>query len=292
MQRSATRQIDGDKQVGHTKHTSYSPAPRIARPARFLERFWRDLISSAPAASRLFLADLKTKHRRAILGYIWLVLPGLAMAIGFAWLRRSELFMVRDTAIAYPLFVLSGLFLWQTFIDGLSLPLRQVEQYRHILGSVRVPHEPLLLASLLKGALNALIRLSMVAIVAWFFGAGIGAISGAAAAFAVILFLGWGMGLCMVPIGLLYDDIGRAITIGSLLGIFVCPIAFVIPGDSILSYNPLIPLFDTARASLNASFDLGNLIALLIGLAIALIFFFVGGALYRLAQPHLIAAFR
>ena len=132
----------------------------------------------------------------------------------------------------------------------------------------------------------------MVAIVAWFFGAGIGAISGAAAAFAVILFLGWGMGLCMVPIGLLYDDIGRAITIGSLLGIFVCPIAFVIPGDSILSYNPLIPLFDTARASLNASFDLGNLIALLIGLAIALIFFFVGGALYRLAQPHLIAAFR
>lgn len=254
--------------------------------------FWADMQATLTAALQLFRTELRSKHRRAVLGYIWLVLPGIAVTFAFSWLRQSELFVVRDTAIPYPLFVLSGLFMWQTFIDGLSLPMRHTQQYWRILSCVQVPHAPVLAASLLRGVLDFVIRMTLVGVLAIYFGTEIATFTGTLAAFVVIFALGWGIGLCILPFSLLYDDIGRLITLGSLFGIFVCPIAFQIPSDSPLAYNPLIPLFNAARSSLNASMESGDLLSLFIGFGIAWLLSFVGAIAYRRSQPHLTAAIR
>jgi lipopolysaccharide transport system permease protein len=264
----------------------YTGQPELAHPARFLRTALRDLARSPRIATRLFAAALLGRRRRTILGYAWIVLPSAATALVCVYLKSRGIFTVPPTALPYPVHVLAGMILWQTFLDSLHSPLQQLSASRHLITRSRIPHEAIILSGALEVGLNAIVRLAGLAVVL----AGFGLVPGPGALFfpfgmAALACLGLSLGLLAAPWGLLYDDVRQGLVLMSTFWFFLTPIVYPEVTGSLLSLNPVTPLLSWARSSLLSSNVDGS--ALLV-LAISLLLLVAGWLLYRLAQPHVV----
>lgn len=113
-------------------------------------------------AMLLFRGNMRVRQRRAWAGYLWLVLPGIAITIAFSLLRHGSLFVVGPIALPYPTFALSGVFLWQCFTDGLTGPLQVLNRERYFLSVNAAPHGAILLAGVLENLLALGVRMALL----------------------------------------------------------------------------------------------------------------------------------
>jgi len=95
----------------------------------------------------------------------------------------------------------------------------------------------------------------------------------------------------MTPIGLLYNDIGKFISMGLSFVMYLTPVVYVIPKEGffkiVMEINPLTPLLLTARDLVignNPDF-LGYFIILIL---ITIPVFFIALVFYRISIPILI----
>ncbi len=260
---------------------------QLRQPRAFLSAAMTDVRQAPAVGSVLFRASLRARHRRLWLGYAWLVLPGILFALIFTLIRANRLIIMPETLLPYPVFVLAGIYLWQSFIDALNMPLQQFTAHRHFLANNAVAHEAVLFAGLLDQLLNMAIRLGLLFVVA--------AIAGLTpmvswlllplGAVLLVLF-GFGLGLLVTPLGLLYDDVGRAIGLIAGFAIFLTPVFYAVPPYSLFWLNPVTPLLDGTRGWL-AGVAIGWPFYL-VGIIAAAIALLAWGQ-YRLARPHLLA---
>jgi len=265
----------------------YDARSELADPRRFVERSLGDLRRSVPISWRFFLASLRGRHRRSLFGYVWLLAPAAAATSICVYLQSRGIFRVGDTQLPYAVHVLSGLVLWQTFVDALNSPLQQLWASRAMITRSRVPHEAILLSGLYDVALNCLVRLAALAAVL--------AVFRVAPAASVLLFplgmlvlalLGFAFGLAATPFGLLYDDVRHGILLLAGFWFFLTPVLYPAPAAGPLRFNPVTPLLDTSRSWI-LSHETGPGFFLVAGAAaVLLVGAWVG---YRIARPHLIA---
>jgi lipopolysaccharide transport system permease protein len=265
----------------------YSAAPELRRPAAFLAAAASDLRAAFPIGWRLFRSNLRVNYRRSWLGYLWLLLPALGTAALAAFIQARRIVSVGGTELPYPLFVLCGIVLWQLFAEALNAPLQQLRAGRQLITRSRVPHEALVLAGLWEVLLNALIRLLLLGGALAYFGmpptptmllipAGV----------AVLALLGLASGLLIAPVGLLYDDVGRSLTLLLGFGLFLTPVIYPIPAGSPLRFNPVAPAIDTARHWITGGSAAPGFWAVGAGAAVLLV---TAWLFYRLARPHFVA---
>lgn len=238
-------------------------------------------------ARLLFRANLRSRNRRTLLGYLWLAIPGLVMAITFTFLRKSALVVTGDVALPYPLFVLSGMFLWQSFGDAINLPIQQLNQQRRFLSLVPAPFEAVLIAALGEVLLNLAIRLAILAMTMIAFGlppafgwflvpfAGIGMVA-----------VGFAVGLIIAPFAQLFDDIAPLASMAVTFGMLLSPVLYPIAPGSILALNPLAgPLMNVREwmAGLPATASVWP------GLVVTIVLLVPGWVLNRISRPHIAA---
>jgi lipopolysaccharide transport system permease protein len=267
--------------------TFYSAAPELRRPARFLAAAVSDLRASLPIGWRLFRSNLRVRFRRSWFGYVWLLVPALGIAALSAFIQARRIVSFAPTDLPYPLFVLSGIILWQLFGEALNAPMQQLQAGRQLITRSRVPHEALVLAGLFELLLNAAIRLAVLvaALVAF-------ALPFAPSmllvplGFVTLAVLGLSIGLLLAPIGSLYDDIGRGITMLLSFGFFLTPIVYPIPADSPLRFNPVSPILGTVRNWMDGAGPAPGFYAVPAGGAALLVFAWL---FYRLARPHFVS---
>lgn len=267
--------------------TVFSAAPELRRPRRFLRRAFADLARSRAAAGALFVANLRAQHRRAWLGYLWLLIPALATAGLCALMQSRRIVAVGATELPYPLFVLSGMVLWQAFLDGLNAPLDQLGRARQMITRSAAPHEAIIGAGILQALLGAGIRLAVLAAALALFRA---PLAPTALLFPLgllaLLVLGAAAGLLAAPLGLLYDDVSRALFLGAALLFFLTPVAYPLPADGLFRLNPVGILLGQARHWLTG----GGLDPLFVAVtAAAFAALVIAWLFYRLARPHVIA---
>lgn len=267
--------------------TTNAAAPQLRQPGTFVSAAIADLRHAPAVGSVLFRASLRARHRRLWLGYAWLILPGMMFALIFTLIRANGLVTMPETLLPYPIFVLAGIYLWQSFIDALNMPLQQFAAHRHFLANNPVAHEAVLFAGLLDQSLSMAIRLGLLFVAAGIAGLApmlswlllpLGAI--------LLILLGSGVGLLITPLGLLYDDVGRAIGLIAGFAIFLTPVFYAVPQGSLFWLNPVTPLVDGTRGWL-AGAAIGWPFLLVASLAIAACLLAWGQ--YRLARPHLLA---
>jgi lipopolysaccharide transport system permease protein len=267
--------------------TVYTSHPELRAPGRFLSGAVRDLRSSCPIAWRLFRSNLRIRYRRAWLGYLWLVVPALGTAAICAFIQARRIVAVAPTDLPYPLFVLAGMVLWQTFVDALNAPLQQLSAGRQMITRSRVPHEALILAGVLEAVLGFAVRLAVLAaMLAWF-----RVVPGASFMLfplgaAALILLGLAIGLLIAPVGMLYDDVGHGLALALSFWLFLTPVLYPLPDRGVLRLNPVTPLLDTTRSWLLAPGASG---AFFLVAALALVGLLSAWSLYRLARPHLVA---
>lgn len=273
-------------------YTSYS---QLGSPRIFLHELKEDLRATKELGWRLFVTNLRSQYRQSWLGYIWLIVPSLLTGIVWIFLGRSQIIVTNTSPENYPVFVISGIFIWQTLVESLNMPIEQLSNQKHILSKVKVPHEAFIIAGMGNILFNLLVRVLILMILLGVFKVSItpvillfplGMIS-------VILF-GFSIGLFFTPIGLLYADIKNGITAVVSLLFFVTPIIYQIPTHSgiwrVLRFNPVTPLLNSTRSWLVSGEIIPENGFLLV--LISSSFLLMGSWLfYRLAKPHLIERF-
>lgn len=80
---------------------------------------WRELIHYKELFYFFTWRDIKIKYKQTVLGFLWAVLQPLLMMLIFTFFFGRVL-NVPSQNLPYPVFVFSGLLLWNTFSSGLS----------------------------------------------------------------------------------------------------------------------------------------------------------------------------
>lgn len=265
--------------------TVYRADSALQHPLRFAGEALDELRHSTRAAWQLFRRDLHARHRRTWLGYAWLLLPSIATTLLWVYVQSRRIVSIAPTAIPYPVYVLTGTVLWQVFVDALNAPLQQLRAGQQLITRSRVPHEALILSGLLDVLFNAAVRLSVVAVVLIVWRTPVDAslllVPFGLAALAVA---GLTLGTFVAPLGMLYDDVGRAMQLITTFWFFLTPVIY--PPAAAPRFNPVTPLLDSTRNWLTAGHASPGL-ALVAGATLPLLL--LAWSFNRLARPHLIA---
>jgi lipopolysaccharide transport system permease protein len=272
---------------------SYSAAPQLLAPGAFLAASWRDLRVAPAVAWLLFVRQMQAGYRRHLLGYLWVAIPPIATALVWVALHRARVLQVGRTDLPYPLFVLTGITLWQLFLDALNAPLQRLSSSRPILTRSRIPHEAFLLAGGLDVMFSFAVRtLILVPVFAWFSVPPTRALLLAPMGVAALLALGFGIGLSLAPLGLLYPDVARGITVASGMLFFLTPVLYPLPtagpASALGLLNPVAPLLTTTRQWLTGGSPHPAQGAALVAAA-AVVLLAAAWLSYRLASAHLVA---
>lgn len=273
--------------------TVYSSASALRKPGQFVRSAISDLRSAVEPGRHLFLKNLRGRHRQSFLGYAWLLLPPLAVALVWTGLNRSGIITVSETKVPYPLYVLIGMMFWSAFVEALKCPLTDLKNARDLFGKVRMPHEAVLLAGLGTVFFNFMVRASLVAVAFLFYARMPGwTVFLTPLALLSVVCLGLAIGLWLAPVGLLYDDVSRAVDIFLGFGFLITPIVYPVPKTwpvSLISeLNPLVPLLLTGRRWLQGV-DLPPAPGFFAVSIVSLLALLVGWFFYRLAKPHLVS---
>jgi lipopolysaccharide transport system permease protein len=276
-----------------TEETVYSSAPALATPRRFVRDAASDLGAVPSNAWRLFKRSMQARHRRSRLGYVWLFIPIAATSLVWLYISHVRLLRFPEPEVSQLAYVVSGVLLWQLFLEALQAPITQLTASRAVLTKSRLPHETWLAASCLEVLLSFALRLIVVLVVVIAATGGlrwsmllvpVGALS--------LLLLGFALGLALAPVGLLYDDVGQGLLVVAGFWFLLTPVVYAPPtggsAATLVDANPVTPLLVTTRAWLTggSADSAAAFLAVVAGASLVLI---VSLGVYRLARPHVVA---
>lgn len=263
-------------------------------PGRFLAEFVRDLGSCRELAWQLFLRNLKSRYRQSITGYIWAFIPPLAWTGLFAILRLQDSSR-SDGQTGYVAHVMVGLVFWQVFIEAVQTPMRTFSEARSMLGKLKFPRESLVAAGLLDVGLQFLIRLPLL-VAGWLLYPGASAHNWWLLPGLLVGILGVGtcIGIVLLPLSLLYQDVAPAAALAGGFWLLLTPVAHGPTSSGLMSainqWNPAAILIETARAGWIGTPVLhgGGFVAISLGgITVGILAWLAA----RIAFPHLIARF-
>lgn len=270
----------------------YRPGSELRAPAAFLKRIARDVWGSRELTRSLLVRNIKGQYRQTALGYLWAFIPPVATTLTFVFLHSQRILASGDIQIPYPVYVFVGTLLWQVFVDAMNNPLRLVQASTSMMASVNFPREAILFAGL--GEVLFYFGIRMMLVVPVF------ALWGVTPAWSILLFpmgvlaimaLGWGIGLLLVPAGILYKDVEMGLGILATLWFFATPVVYTPPASGPLSvlvrFNPVGALLNGTRELLTGGqlTSPGELVCLSL---LSVGFLLAGWIVFRLAIPYLV----
>jgi lipopolysaccharide transport system permease protein len=219
-----------------------------------------------------------------------MLLPPLVTGLVWIYLGNLKVLNLENLPVPYPVYVLTGLFFWQSFVEALNCPLQQLQGARGTLSKVRIPHEAFIIAGFASVILNLIIRLAILVIVLIFFKVPFhNTMLLVPFSLGALLLFGIAFGWLIAPLGMLYADVNNALQV--LIGIWflITPVVYTPPASvaGIIALNPVTPLLTTTRNWL-----LTGQLTPAPGFALVIVVtgsVLAGGWLiYRLARPHLV----
>jgi lipopolysaccharide transport system permease protein len=274
------------------KITVYTPDSSLASPFKMMREMFADLGACRELAWRLAVRDISAQHRQAFLGILWAFILPLANTFAWIFLSATGIVAVADTTLPYPVYVFTGTMLWAIFMDALNAPLHQVTAAKGMLAKLNFPREALIVSGIYQTLFNAGIKIILL----------LGAllVLGIRPGWTLIFFpfgiismvlVGTALGLLITPVGILYNDVGRALSLLLQFLMYVTPVVFPMPkagwASTLFAINPLTPIILTCRNWLtgySAEYVGYFLLVNVVTVALLLVVWMV----YRLAMPILI----
>jgi lipopolysaccharide transport system permease protein len=270
----------------------YTPESALRTPGRLFRSMQDDLFSSKELAWRLLIRNLKAEYRQSVLGYVWAILPPLVNALLWVYLQRRGVVSFQAGASgpeSYALYVLTGMLLWQIFVDALSAPVRAVSTSQGMLAKIDFPREALVLAGIGELLVNVAIRLVIVFLAVLWLDASLAPTAWMAPlGLIALIMLGLSIGMLLVPLSVLYQDVTRGIGLITQLWLYATPVVYPVAAGSVLNWaNPVSSVLVTTR-----SWFIGGTLQLMsTGLLVSIAsvaFLLLGWILYRVSMPFVI----
>jgi len=270
----------------------YKPTSSNLGIKDIFKEMFLDVARAKDLAWRLTVRDFKGQYRQSILGVFWAFITPVMNTIVWIFLNASGAVKLADTGIPYPVYVFTGTMLWAILLESINMPLQQTNASKGIMSKINFPKEALLMSGLYKIFFNTLIKLAILMVALFAMGVlPTMQLLFLPIAFAGIILFGYTVGMLITPVGMLYNDIGRAIPMLMQFLMYLSPVVYTVSGDGILAslvkINPLTALITTGRSALTGlPFEYLQYFGIL-SLIMAL-FFFVGWFFYRFSIPIIV----
>jgi len=289
----------GSMSASHTMSepqvTVYTPESPLRHPGRMIRDLFADLWGFRELVWILFVRDLKGMYRQSFLGYAWILAPPIITTITWWFFQKQNILAKQDTDIPFPVYVLIGTLLWQTFADGLMNPLNSFQGGSAVFMKLKVPPEAFIAAGIARNVFNLLVRLVVILPIAFLL---MRSLPPATAllfplALLAILLVSTAFGLWLIPVGGLYSDISRGIGMALPFLMYTTPIVWVANENTgntlalLAKYNPISPLIQCGRDWLTTG-PSEHLPGLLLITLPSVLVLFLGLLLLRVAMPHLV----
>lgn len=231
----------------------YTPESLLRHPVQLFRLMWRDLLASRELAWRLMVRDISAQYRQSFLGFAWAFLPPIIMAAGFTLAGEAKIFNVGATDLPYPAYVMFSTALWQTFVEALNGPLQAVIVAKPMLARVNFPREAIILAKVGEVLFNFAIKLILiVGLFIWFRIPVSWTVTLAVVALIHLIMLGTLIGMLLSPLGVLYQDVSKGLTMVTGFWLFLTPVVYPMPSGEglfglLVKLNPVTPLLVATR---------------------------------------------
>jgi lipopolysaccharide transport system permease protein len=271
---------------------TYTPESRLRHPRKLAKQMWRDLLASRELAWRLLVRDISAQYRQSFLGIAWAFLPPIIMASGFTLAHDAKVINIQATDLPYPAYVMFSTALWQTFVEALNGPIQAVMGAKPMLARVNFPREALILAKLGEVFFNFAIKVILIiALFLWFQIPVSWTVILAPIALIHLVFLGTFLGILLAPLGILYQDITRGLTLITGFWLFLTPVVYPVPKQGIFGFlvqlNPVTPLLVTTR-ELATTGVISDPVRFWVVSAITLLGLIITWVTFRLAMPFVV----
>lgn len=251
-----------------------------------------DIISSRFLAKQLAVRDIKAQYRQSYLGIIWAFVTPLTTAFVWIFLNGTGTIKLTDTGVPYPVYAFSGTLLWSIIVEAINSPMASTNAAKGIMSKINFPKEALIISGIYKLLFNSSVKIVLLIVFVFFYGVGFhtSLLFFPLAILGAILF-GTTIGLFLTPIGMLYKDIAKMVTMGLGLLMYVTPVVYALPKEgimrTIMQWNPFTPLILTTR-----DFVIGAepmYLSYYIGIIVTCIpLFFIGLLIYRISIPIIV----
>ncbi|BAY22418.1 ABC transporter permease protein [Calothrix sp. NIES-2100] len=270
----------------------YTPESRLRHPLKLAQQMWRDLLASRELAWRLLVRDISAQYRQSFLGVAWAFLPPIIMALGFTLAHDAKVINIQATDLPYPAYVMFSTALWQTFVEAVNGPVQAVMVAKPMLARVNFPREALILAKLGEVFFNFAIKLILIAgFFLWFRIPVSWTVILAPVALIHLVFLGTFLGILLAPLGILYQDVSRGLSLITGFWLFLTPVVYPVPKQGIFGFlvqlNPVTPLLVTTR-ELATTGVISDPYRFWVVSAITLIGLIITWVTFRLAMPFVV----
>lgn len=278
--------------------TVYNAQSEINDPALMFTNIAHDFWSGRELGWRLFLRNLRGLYRQTFLGLFWVFLPPIANTAVWVFLRNQGVFSLGDNMEVHgTVYILTGMILWQTFVEAFQMPLNVVNRNRGMLSKLRFPRESLLLVGLGEVLFDFAVRCLLLIPAFWFYGVAPSPATFAAMPLALIMILfAAGLGMLIMPVGSLYQDVSRFIGIAMPFWMLTTPIIYVISEQSLnespirgllVWLNPAAPILVWCRDLILTGSSPFMVPGILFAL-IAIPLFLIGLAVFRVSIPVIV----
>lgn len=276
----------------HLSETVYTPESRIRRPLQLWREMRSDLLASRELAWRLMVRDISAQYRQSFLGVFWAFVPPIVAAVGLTLASNAKVLNIGETDLPYPAYVMFSMALWQTFTEALNGPIQAVVTAKPMLARINFPREAIILSQLGQVCFNFGIKLILITGLFLLFQIPVGwTVILSPVALIHLIALGTAIGLVLAPIGALYEDVSRALSLVVSAWLFFTPVIYPPPQTglfaALVQWNPVTPLLVTVRelattgiVSQPVHFWLASLLAI-----VGLLFSWL---IYRIAMPFVI----
>jgi lipopolysaccharide transport system permease protein len=219
---------------------------------------WRDLWAFRELLYFLIWRDLKVRYKQTVLGAAWALIQPVATMVVFA-VFFGRLAKMPSNDVPYPLFAYAALVPWTYFATALSGGALSLVGSQHLISKVFFPRLIVPLGAVITPLVDALIALSLMAVLLPWYGYGVGRQVVWLPLF-VLLMIGaaLGVGLWLAALNVKYRDVRYVMPFLVQFWMFVTPVAYpasLVPGRWLPFYglNPMATVVEGFRWTLVGS---------------------------------------
>jgi lipopolysaccharide transport system permease protein len=189
---------------------------------------WADLERHRELLYFLTWRDIKVRYKQTLLGVAWAILQPLAVALALALFLGRMIHLPSDD-LPYPVFVYSGMVLWQLFAQGLTESSNSIVRNEQLISKVYFPRLLAPLSAILASLLDFAVSLLVLVLFLLYFRI---APTGAVALFPLfvlpVVLSSLGAGLWLSALNVKFRDVRHTVNFLVQFWFFASPVAYPI----------------------------------------------------------------
>jgi lipopolysaccharide transport system permease protein len=234
--------------------------------------------------------DIKVRYKQTAIGVLWaLIQPFMAMVV-FTIIFGNFAKMPSD-GIPYPIFVYTGLLLWQFFSASLMAASNSLVSNQNILTKVYFPRLILPIASIATNLVDFAIASSILVAMMFYYNYTPNLIGLFMLPILIIItfFIAVGAGMFLASVNVKYRDVRYALPYFFQMLLFITPVIYppsILDKYSwIMAINPMTGVIKAARAALLGGTEL-NFVLLGISAIVGIIIFLIGLFYFKQTEKY------